>query len=197
MTNTGENSLTHNQTIAPEQGAFPGLEGILQALIHNDEILANFHHISLAELLKRLESEDFSFTAKLTILGLAVSEILRQSAISDFQAFFSKSSSPLIKPRDVTPKPISDQRSQFIRKYRIKRTEMMLLKHVIEGFTLKKAKEMLGISSSTANKKIRNLWLKLGLKNREQLIFVAGWMRLFSFDLECLEADEEGHNYPF
>jgi len=79
-----------------------------------------------------------------------------------------------------------EQQEAFINRYQITKMDKLLITKIVEGVPLKRFDDEIGISNSNANKKIRRLWHRLGLENREQLIFVAGWMRLISFELQCL-----------
>jgi len=79
------------------------------------------------------------------------------------------------------------EKDALINRYLITEMDKLLLSKIIEGVPLKYFKDEMGISDSNANKKIRRLWQRLELKNREQLIFVAGWMLLISFELECIK----------
>jgi DNA-binding CsgD family transcriptional regulator len=81
---------------------------------------------------------------------------------------------------------IIQQQEAFINKYRITRMDKLLISKIVEGVPLKCFDEEIGISESNANKKIRRLWHRLGLENREQLVFIAGWMRLINFEFDCL-----------
>lgn len=87
---------------------------------------------------------------------------------------------------------IQKQKEAFIDKYRITRMDELLLSKIIDGVPLKCFKDEMNISASNANKKIRRLWQRLGLENREQLLFVSGWMRLINFKTECLIRADDG-----
>ncbi|MFC1814052.1 hypothetical protein ACFL03_15315 [Thermodesulfobacteriota bacterium] len=88
-----------------------------------------------------------------------------------------------------------EQQEAFINRYRITKMDKLLIAKIIEGIPLKSFEDKIGISASNANKKIRRLWHRLGLKNREQLIFVAGWMRLISFELQCLQCERPNNKF--
>ena len=68
----------------------------------------------------------------------------------------------------------------FSQAYGITELDRQIVIALLEGCALKHFPSRLGMSSSAANKRIRQLWQRLGLSNREQLLFVFGWMRLVS-----------------
>lgn len=154
------------------------LDNIFNSIVNNSVITSNLENISLAEILEKLQSGDFSRIAKLIFIGLAISEIIETINFSDFEIFLDK-----------TKKSLQDQKDYFIRRYKITETDILLITKIVEGVRLKQFKDEINISHSTANKKIRKLWKRLGLENREQLIFVAGWLRLISPEFECLKTE--------
>jgi hypothetical protein len=145
--------------------------------------------ISAVELLRKLKSDNIDKTTKIILLGLAVSEMLDKMKLSDFAALFDKAFS---KPTIVDHKGDLHRECTevLITKYKIRESDKLLIEKLVEGISLKEFEKELNISQSNANKKIRALWQRLGLKNREQLIFIAGWMRLISPDLACLKEEE-------
>ena len=76
-----------------ERDSHSGLDTILNLMINNTAITSNLGDISVAELLEKLQSDDFNQTVKLLILGLAISEILNE--IVDFEALVDKPHSSL------------------------------------------------------------------------------------------------------
>lgn len=149
-------------------------------------MVSMWQRISVAELLRKLQSDNIDKTTKLILFVLMISEILDKMTLSDFSALFDRIFS---QPPFLTGEIQSDliqQRESFVKKYKIVERDKLIITKIIEGKALKEFKEELNISQSNANKKIRALWQRLGLENREQLIFIAGWMRLISPDLPCL-----------
>lgn len=162
-----------------------GSYDILRSILDNKEI-PSVLNLSLTELLKKLQSENFNQTVKILILGLAISEILEEVKKSELKTLLDKIS-PSQNIKDKTEKFLQEQREYFIEKFKITDYDVLLIKKIVEKLPLKLFKDELGISPSKAFKDIKRLWKKLGLVNREQLIFVAGWMRLISPQLKCLK----------
>lgn len=169
------------------------LDKILHSVLSDKDMVSMSRRISTTDLLRKLKSDDIDKTSKLIFLVLVISQVLDKMRLSDFAAMFDKAfSQPTIvdQKRDLS----REQTELFINKYKIRESDKQLIAKIIEGISLKEFKKELNISQSNANKKIRALWQRLGLENREQLIFIAGWMRLISPNLSCLNRDEGGTN---
>lgn len=167
------------------------LDKVLHLLLNNKDMVSMLRGMSAAELLRKLQSGKIDKTAKFILLGLMISEMLDKMNLSDFAGLFDKAfSQPPGSIKEVDSN-LSKHRESFTQKYKIRERDKLIITKIIEGIPLKKFKDELGISQSNANKKIRALWQRLGLKNREQLIFVAGWMRLISTDLACLDTERK------
>jgi len=159
----------------------------------NTGLVSMSQRVSAAELLRKLQSGKVDKATKLILLGLAISEILNKMTLPDFAAALDKVFSQPTSGRQKKGHP-REHTESFITKYKIRESEKFLMAKIIEGIPLKQFREVMGISPSNANKKIRALWQRLGLENREQLIFVAGWMRLISPKIACLNSKEEMPN---
>jgi DNA-binding CsgD family transcriptional regulator len=166
------------------------LDSILSSLIDNDVIMLNLKDITLTELLEKVLSGDFNQTVKLLLLLLSISQIKNELKVINIEAMMDKLLSSQAIKIDYVRDTLQEQIDVFNSKFHIKENEKHILMKVIQGVPLKCFKDETGISGSSANKKIRRLWKRLGLENREQLIFVAGWMRLISPELECLQCEE-------
>jgi hypothetical protein len=142
----------------------------------------------VAELLEKLQSDDFNQTVKLLILGLAISEILNE--IVDFKALVDKPHSSLPAIGDNMKDIFQNQKEAFLNKYQIKKEDEVLLAEVLKGTPLKLFEDEVKIHPCTA-KKIRRLWERMGLKNRAQLLYVAGRIKLLPYEPECLRFPED------
>ncbi len=176
--------------IQHEREACKGLDSILLSIIENDALWLNLDNISVAELLTKLQSDDFNKLATYFILGLALSKLFEETKVVNFEVLTDKlRSSPQIR-KDKKEDVLQEDKEVFIKRFKITEEDKVLLTKILEGVPLKLFEDETGICQSTANKKIRRLWGKLGLESREQLIFTAGWMRIISPELECLNSDE-------
>ena len=171
-----------------KRGGHIGLDTILNLLINDTAITSNLRNISVAELLEKLRSDNFNQTVKLLILGLAISQILNKFV--DFESLLLKPHSPSIKG-DIMKDIFQKQKEAFINKYQIKKEDEVLLAEILKGTPLKLFEDEININHSTANKKIRRLWERLGLKNRAQLLYVAGRMKLVCYEPECIRSPED------
>jgi hypothetical protein len=153
-------------------------------MLNSEDIASKAQGISAAELLAKLESKNISQSTKLILVGLMICAIMNQMKLSDFAALFDKIF-PQPVPGDRRKDDLREQTKLFVETYRIDE---------IKGTTLKEFPTKLKLSKSNANKKIRALWQHLGLENREQLMFVAGWTRIISPNLECLKIEEKMSN---
>ena len=162
------------------------LDIILRSILNNEDITSRARDITVAEMLERLKSAGVDETTKM-FLVLGFLGILRQTSLSDLASLFDITFS---QPKKCANKDdLYRDRDSFATKYKIQERDRLLVAKIIEGVPLKKFKDEINISSSNANKRIRALWQKLGLENREQLIFVFGRMRLIDMDLECLHIE--------
>ncbi len=160
-------------------------ENILSGLLKDNATRKALQDLSVGELLQRLESDDFNNTLKLVLLALVVSELLTKIGNTNFRSLHDEFS-----VIGHTEGSFEKQKESFINKFNITEKDKLLLEKILEGIPLKCFKEEVDMSPSNANKKIRRLWQRLGLENRQQMIFVAGWMRLVSPELECLKSEE-------
>ena len=163
------------------------LGGLLRSILDSQKHV----DISAKQLLRKIESEKIEDWAKPILLGLLISETLKKMNLSDFSGLFANVLSEKKIPQNEEKRHREGSNESFIERFKITDRDRMLISKVIEGITLKEFKEEAGISASNANKRIRALWERLGLENREQLIFVAGWMRLIETDLRCLGVKEQ------
>ena len=165
-------------------------EKILGSMLNNEDIASKARGISATKLLQMLNSKNISEGTKLILLGLMISEIIDKMKPLDFGVLFDKVLSQLTTC-DRKNDNLHEETKSFVEKYKIKENEWLLVAEIFKGTALKEFPEKLKISKSNANKKIRALWQRLGLENREQLMFVAGWKRIISPDLACLSAEGE------
>ncbi len=86
---------------------------------------------------------------------------------------------------------IETERREFLTQYRIEEEHREIVTAIVRGTTLENLRDEVGVPGSTANKILRRLWERLGLENREELIFVFGWLRLISPDLECINSTRD------
>jgi len=162
------------------------LDIILRSILNNEDIASRARDISVAEMLERLKFAGVDETTKM-FLVLGLLGILKQTSLSDLDSLFDIAFS---KPTTWANKDdLHSERDSFLAKYKIQERDKLLVAKIIEGVPLKQFKDEINISSSNANKRIRALWKKLGLENREQLIFVFGRKRLIHMDLECLHIE--------
>jgi hypothetical protein len=154
-------------------------------LVLKDSALADFiQNISVGELLEVSDS-DFKVTA-ITLIGIMIAEL--------FSEMGAPGSDWVLRQTRRTGRSqvfFEQQKESFINKFKITEKDELLLTKVLEDVPLKRFPEEAGISSSSANKSIRRLWERLGLDCREQLLFVAGWMRLLSPGYECLKHEND------
>ena len=183
MTTREKGKQTHGRDI------HSGLDTILNLVISNTSITSNLRNTSVAELLEKLQSDDFNQTVKLLILGLAISEILNKFV--DFETLVDKPHSSLPVTRDIMKDIFQKQKEAFLKKYQINQEDEILLAEIIKGPPLKLFEDEVNINHSTANKKIRRLWERLGLENRAQLLYVAGRIKLLPYEPECLRFPED------
>ena len=167
---------------------------ILRSILNNKNIASKARGISAVELLKKLESENIPDSAKIILLGLLFSAIMGKMKLSDFAALFDRMFS---QPPDLIgglEVDLSERGKAFLKEHKIAEKDMRIVAKVILGVPLREFPNQLGISSSTVNKRIRQLCERLGLRNREQLIYVFGYLHLISLDLKCLRAGEKVTN---
>ena len=169
--------MTNNKSI---------LDIILRSILKNEDIASRVRDISVAEMLERLKSAGVDETTKM-FLVLGLLGILGQTSLLDLTSLFDIASSKLTKCGNKDD--LHRDRDSFAKKYKIQERDKLLVAKIIEGVPLKQFKDEINISSSNANKRIRALWQKLGLENREQLIYVFGRKRLIDMDLECLHIE--------
>jgi len=135
------------------------------------------------EFIRCFEQEDLTDLIHIFKLLLSAFRILKSEG-EELQPFLSI--------REDSKKDVfMEHQEAFINRYRITKMDKLLIAKIVEGVSLKQFDDAIGISGSNANKKIRRLWHRLGLENREQLIFVAGWMRLISFELQCFQYESQ------
>jgi len=162
------------------------LDGIVHSMLKNEKIASKARGISAAELLEKLSQVNTSEIADLFHLALML-QMFSQAGLLDIAEVFKKGLSQ--NSSGHREKHHMYKRGEFFAKrYRIGDREKQIITKMIEGKAMKEFKRELNMSESNANKKIRALWKRLGLENRMQLVFVAGWMRLVKFDLGCLES---------
>ncbi len=82
-------------------------------------------------------------------------------------------------------------KEDFIRNNAITDHQIKAVTELIKGTPLNGFSHSIGISESAANKLIRKLWTKLGLKNHRQLIYIFGKLDLLEWEFECLKKDEK------
>jgi DNA-binding NarL/FixJ family response regulator len=160
------------------------LDIILRSILNNEEIASRAREISVAEMLEKVNSADVDETTKLIFFVLGISEILAKSSLLDLKSFFEKAFSAFTM--DEGEGFLSRQRDMFVAKYKIKERDMQLITNICKGYSFKEFPDVMGISSSNANKKLRALIKRLEIEHREELAFTAGWFRLIPLDLPCL-----------
>ena len=163
------------------------LSGLLRSILDSQKHV----DISAKQLLRKIESEKIEDWAKPILLGLLISETVKKMNLSDFSTLFAKVLSEKKIPQNEEKRHREASNESFIERFKITDRDRLLISKVIEGIPLKQFKDETGISASNANKRIRALWERLGLENRAQLIFAAGWMRLIETDLSCLGVKEQ------
>jgi hypothetical protein len=91
---------------------------------------------------------------------------------------------------DAAP-PSLDIQEKFKMNFSISVVDLDIIEGLLKGDPVNKIAWDVGISESWATKRIPNFWKRLGLTNRNQLIYVLGWMRLIPVHLDCLEEFDE------
>ena len=177
--------MAQKRKIGSHRGGSLELSAILSAIGDGQPITSTLRDMSISELLEGLKSANLHEIAKPIFILAAASAMLDEIKNSDSSLLLKK----LYSFPDIQ-KAIGGKRESFIVKNRISEQDLLLLTKIVDGIPLKCFEEEASLSPSTANKKIRRLTHRLGLKKRTQLIFVAGWMRLISPELECLKPDE-------
>lgn len=83
------------------------------------------------------------------------------------------------------------EKNEFRRQFNIIPDDKKIISEILNGTALKNFNKPCGLNQSRANNVIREIREKLDLKNREQLVFVFGWMRLIDPDYSCLRKQEK------
>jgi DNA-binding NarL/FixJ family response regulator len=167
--------MTNNKSI---------LDIILRSILNNEDIASWAKDISVAEMLQNVNSEDVDETTKLIFFVLGISEILAKSSLLDLRSLFEKAFSAFTM--DEGEGFLRRQRDMFVAKHKIKEKDIELITNICKGYSFKEFPDVMGISSSNANKKLRAIIKRLEIEHREELAFTAGWFRLIQLDLPCL-----------
>jgi DNA-binding CsgD family transcriptional regulator len=170
------------------------LDKILRSILSDKDTVAISRRISAVELLRKLKSDDIDQTSKLILFSLLISEVLDKMKLSDFAALFDKAFSQPLGASGKVDFDLREQGKTFLKENRIAEKDIRIVEKIISGVPLREFRNQLEISSSTGNKRIRRLCERLGLRNREQLIFVFGYLHLISLDLNCLRTEEKVTN---
>jgi DNA-binding NarL/FixJ family response regulator len=158
---------------------------ILSSILNNEGIASRAKNISVAEMLEKLKSADVDETTKLFLIAFGSFAILDKSSLLDFSLLFKKAFSAFTM--DEGEGFLSKQRDLFVARYNIKEKDIELITNICKGYSFKQIEDVMGISQSNANKKLRAIIKRLELTDREQLTFAAGWFRLFQLDFPCLK----------
>jgi len=134
-----------------------GNKDILDFLINNNDSMAHLQNLSLADLLKKLSSDDFQATAKMVILGLSITEILNE---------FYKIKIPL--SFKYMEKNMETSEGEFKMKFDLSKDEMATLKMVTQGHTNQQIADQLGITIEAIAKRVKQILKKLNVDNRVQ-----------------------------
>jgi DNA-binding CsgD family transcriptional regulator len=162
---------------------------ILRSIINNEDSASALRNVSAVDLLRESESKDIVKTANLFLLGFLTSEIVRRMKPWDLPPMTEGAPPSISKGKGS--QVLLRQREALLKKYGISDKEKSLIKNLCKGLPLKNFQDVMNISPSNANKMTRALTRRLGLENREQLVFVAGWTRLISLKLPCLDIADE------
>ena len=139
------------------------VDNILGSILNNQDMASNLGEISVAELLKKLESDEFHQTAKFILLGLSISELLNRLFIDKSTGLFA----------GFTQDPETLE-VDFRVKYELSKDEVLTLKMISEGLTNQQIADKVGtISIEGVKKRVPKILEKLGVNNRVQAAVTA------------------------
>ena len=162
---------------------------VLHSMLDNEDIASKVRGISATTLLQKLDSKNIS-EGKKRILLVLFDRIIDKMKLPDIVTLFEKLLSQQAGATGGADSDLVNQGKSVAEKLNISEKDLRIVTKIIEGVPLRAFPGQMELSSSTVNKRIMRLCERLGLRNREQLIYVLAYLHLISLDLKCLRTEE-------
>jgi len=162
---------------------------VLHSILDSEDVASKGGGISATTLLQKLDSKNIS-EGKKRILLVLFDRIIDKMKLPEIVTLFEKLLSQQAGATGGVDPDLVAQGNSVVEKLNISEQDIRIVAKIILGMPLRESQNQLELAPSTVNKRIMRLCERLGLRNREQLIYVLAYLHLISLDLKCLRTGE-------